>query len=128
MGEPYKNSDKFIKEWVHEAGLEKPGVTFNMKVLERIESKASFQNATPLISKKGWFVLSMLFVVSIALLYFYPSELFSFTGNKISDIVDKIENLKKVSISKTTQYAFMFLALFLVQIPFLKHYLDKQRA
>ncbi len=127
MEELYKNSEKQIKGWIQEAGLEKPDGAFELKILEKIETKPLFQKATPLISNTGWLVLSFFFVTSILLLYLYPSELVSFNGNKLSVFFDKMRGLPAIFHSPTTQYAFLFLALFLVQIPFLKHYLEKQQ-
>lgn len=127
MEEPYKNSEQLMKGWIQEAGLEKPSAAFELKILEKIEAGSIVQKATPLISKTGWFILSFIFATSIVVMYLYPSELISFEGNRISDLFGKIESLKTLSISKTTQYAFLFLALFLVQLPFLKYYLEKQR-
>lgn len=127
MEEPYKKIEHLTKKWIQEAGLKNPSAAFEMKILERIEHKPLLQKTTPLISKTGWFIVSFIFVASVALLYVYPSELLSFKGDKVSALFNKIGGLKKLSVSKTTQYAFLFLALFLVQLPFLKHYLDKQR-
>ena len=127
MEEPYKESTQQTKEWIREAGLEQPDQGFEMKIMERIEAKRSLQKATPLISVKGWCVLGLIFMMSITLLYFYPSEALSFKGNNFSGFLSKKVGLKAVTLSKTTQYAFIFLALFLVQLPFLKQYLEKQR-
>jgi len=127
MGEPYKNSEKFTKDLIQEAGLEKPSASFELKILEKIEAKPLSKKTTPLISKKGWFILCIIFLVSSVLIYMYPSETLSLKEYKISTLFSKLGRLEISSFSATTQYAFIFLALFLVQIPFLKHYLDKQR-
>lgn len=127
MEEPFKNSKNLTKEWIQEAGLEQPSTGFQMKILERIESKSLLQKTTPLLNAKGWFVCGFVFVASVVLLYVYPLEMLSFKGDKFSAFFKKMGNLKAISISTTTQYAFLFLALFYIQIPFLKHYLEKQR-
>jgi hypothetical protein len=128
MEEPYKNSEKLAKGWIQEVGLEKPSSSFEIKILQRIEAKRLLQKATPLISTKGWFVLGILFIVGSFLLYAYPSQKISFNNDLDWGIVNKFNSLGTISVSATTQYAFLFLALFLVQLPFLKHYLDKERA
>jgi hypothetical protein len=127
MEEPYKEATQQTKEWIREAGLEQPNQVFEMKIMERIEAKRSLQKAKPLISVKGWCMLGLVFMMSIILLYIYPSETLSFKRNNLSGFLSKMGRIKAVTLSETTQYAFIFLALFLVQLPFLKQYLEKQR-
>lgn len=120
MEEPYKNSEKLTKGWIQDVGLEKPSASFEMKILQRIEAKPLVQKATPLISAKGWFVLGFLFIVGSVLLYAYPSQKFSFNNDMDWGIANQFDSLGTISVSATTQYAFLFLSLFLFQIPLLK--------
>ncbi|WP_432409952.1 hypothetical protein [Rasiella sp. SM2506] len=128
MEEPYKSSEKQTKSWIQEAGLEHPGNTFKMKILERIESKLVLEKATPLISKKGWVLIAVFIVLCSVLLYVFPIEL-SVWENKVPfKNLNWNFNTASFKISARTSYIFIFCLMFLVQISILKRFFNKNNA
>lgn len=110
------------QDWVKEAGLEQPPGNFVKNVMQSINAQVVGQRVyRPLLSKRGWFLASAFFVASIALLYFFPiGELNYLNDVKIIELPAIKNPFEGVEVSKTMIYGIGFLALFLVQIPFLK--------
>ena len=127
MEEQFKELDKFTSKWVKEAGLQKPSASFVDTIMQSIEEQSKPVVFTPLISKKIWVLLGTLLVCSLIYMYWIPvtetalpniafiREKFAFQ-NPVADL----------KFSKVTAYSLGFLALFLVQIPFLKRMISRR--
>ena len=126
MEKPYNKTGATTKNWVKEAGLVKPSPTFSMDVLQKIEAVAEKQQSTPLISGVGWIFVMSVILGSVVILYIYPPKL-SILNNVAELSMQKWkESISALKISDSSFYAFVFLSLFLLQLPFLKKLLDKQ--
>lgn len=129
MENQFNREEEFIKRLLNETVIEKPSADFKAKIMMRIESKkVSVKEYTPLISETVWWLLTIVLAIAIGGFYFQFSEIdadfsgnFNFSGAGIPEI-----NFPVIEFSRTTQYAVAFLALFFLQIPFLKRFLDRQ--
>ena len=120
MEEQFKKEDRIIMELISEAGLEKPSMNFDNAVMEKIlnlETKSVVYR--PLISPKAWIFIG-LFVAAI-IIYF----VFFTAGNESGILSSRLPevnfDLPKFDIPSTFIYATLFLGLFLLQVPILKH-------
>ncbi|GAB5400466.1 MAG: hypothetical protein Aureis2KO_20510 [Aureisphaera sp.] len=122
-----RKEEEIIKKWMGEVGVETPSPGFTDRIMQSIEKeKTVLKPYVPLISKKGWLIVALLFVLSMVLLYFFPIGGAGYL-NEISVERPKFENLfSSIELSKTAMYAIGMLALFLVQLPFLKSLINKQ--
>ena len=122
MEKSSENIEKITRDWIEEAGIEHPSPGFAHTVMSAIEAKSAKKKVyRPLISLRGWGLVAAVFVIGIALLFLFPAGEFPYLGKV--DLMDglKIKNpFAGLEVSKTMVYAVGFLALFLVQIPFLK--------
>ena len=120
--------DRSTRKLLQEAGLEKPSIGFKNRVMDVIVAQTEMQSVyRPLISKKSWFMVAVVSIICVAVFYYIPME--SGTALESLGISQKMDidySLPNLEISKTTMYAIGFMALFLIQIPFLKRYLEKQ--
>jgi hypothetical protein len=126
MEEQFKDFDKKTQKLIKEAGTYKPSANFLSNVMSTIENKATRQVYKPLISRTSWFVIGGLLVVWMLVAYLYPSSYSSVF--KEFNLTEKlaIENpFAVVEFSKILMYGLGFLGLFLVQVPFLKRYMEK---
>lgn len=126
MEKPFKNEEEITKKWVEEAGLARPKASFSNDVLQRIQSKPTIVRAKPLVPSTGWIGIAAFFVFGMALLYFYPIERGIFSIPFDTTTLKFPKGLGDFKISNTALYAFAFLSLFLLQIPFLKKFMEKQ--
>ncbi len=129
MEEQYKNIDRLTKKIVEDAGMHSPSVNFLDNVMSAVEAKSVQKTYEPLISKKAWMVIAALFIGWLGILYFYPATQLNFIKELNLSQRFSIKNpLAGLQISKSLAYAIGFMALFLIQIPFLKHFLNKRYA
>ncbi|MAM27921.1 MAG: hypothetical protein CMC13_02770 [Flavobacteriaceae bacterium] len=128
MEKPYKKDEQTFRELMQMGGTEKPSKNFASKVMLAIQAEKEPVKATPLVSLKGWIVLVFIFVASSALLYYFPIENALFSKNMTQSFSNFNEMMSSLKMSKGMWYACLFLSLFLVQLPFLKRFLDKQRS
>ena len=127
MEEPFNKQDKILRDLLQESSLEKPSLDFSKAVMEKIQAKSPVTAYKPLISKRSWGWIALVFLIASVGLYFYPESNWidldrGFVVEKLSGTTTFFPN---VEISKTTLYAVVFLALFFIQIPFLKRFLEK---
>ena len=124
--------DNLARKTVKSSGIKSPSVDFTANVMKNIEGVTIGETVKykPLITKYGWFaIIAILTGVSIYVM-------FNNTGNStLIDAVDysvisnnKITNvLSGITFSKTLMYAIGFFGLvFFVQIPLMKHYMNKR--
>ncbi len=129
MEKQSNNIDKITKNIIKDAGLHLPSSSFLTNVMEAIETQSISQPVVykPLISKAIWILLFTLTIVALVLLFIFPvfSETSLFSQLTIPEEFNFEFNLPEMNLSKTTIYGIGFLALFLIQIPFLKRQLEK---
>lgn len=126
MEEQFRNIDKKTQELIKEAGTYKPSADFLSNVISVVELKAKKETYQPLISKTAWFIICALLLAWMIVFYMYPSSYSSVF--KSFDLTSKLSFDNPFSgyeISNTLIYGLGFLGLFLVQIPFLKRYMEK---
>ena len=120
--------DAFAKKYVKEIKTESPSIDFTASLMSKIVVKhqKSVFITKALISKKGWFIISLLVLALIAIpfeaseksLIPFPELDFSFL-NKIQ--------IPNITVSNTVLYAiFFFGLLFMAQVVFLKNYFNKR--
>jgi len=126
MEKQSKNIEQITKRIIKEGGLHQPSPNFLSNVMEAIETQSISQSIVykPLISKTMWTILFAITVLMLVLLFVFPvTPLFSqFT---IPEGFNFKFNFPEIHLSKTTIYGVGFLALFFLQIPFLKRQLEK---
>ncbi|MEM9076724.1 MAG: hypothetical protein AAGC43_06785 [Bacteroidota bacterium] len=121
-----KEQEKALKTAFDQIGLEKPSHSFLSHVMEVVEAKE--KNVTPLISKKGWFLIVLVFATCLSLLIFYPKEGSAYFDMVFSYRTDFFQNLfQGFKISKTMVMGISLLGLFLLQLPFLIKMTGRER-
>ena len=127
MEEQSNELDKFTSKWVQEAGVQKPSSSFLDAVMESVIAQAKPVVYAPLISKKVWIILSIIAVCCLLYMYWVPMAESSLVN--IALVREKLafdNPLADFKFSKVSAYALGFLALFLVQIPFLKRMISQR--
>lgn len=120
--EKLSNEDLFTGKLIKDAGLEKPSVAFSVNVLNAIAAKKVVKEYKPLISVNVWIVLVGVLVCSVIGLYLLT------TANTLIWEFGYLKDLSfpRIELSTTMTYAIGFVALFFLQIPFLKGLLERQ--
>ena len=127
MEEQFNELDKFTSKWVQEAGVQKPSASFVDTIMKSIEAKSKPVVFAPLISKKIWILLGICAVCCLLYMYWVPvSESGLADINIIREKLAFQNPIADFKFSKVTAYALGFLALFLVQIPFLKRMISQR--
>ena len=120
MEKQFNREDALMKRLLNEAGAEKPSANFKSRIMMKVEArKVEITPYEPLISKSGWirYCCILQFYRVAGLSYLYADLSFSTTLNfQFPHLVD----IPKLDLSRTMQIAFAFLALFFLEIPFLK--------
>jgi hypothetical protein len=126
MDKPSKKEENFTKKIIKEAGLSAPSIDFTNQVMAIVTARKVVQKAyQPLISKRAWGIVTIAISLVLLLILTIPFENESyFSALKLQERLQF--SLPQWELSKTLTYAIGFMALFLLQIPFLKHYLGKQ--
>ncbi len=132
-----ENADKYLddlaKKVMEEIPLESPSFNFKASVMSQVTelSNNSITTYKPLISKKGWLVISILFLALImyTLLgiqeeptsWFDTLDLSVLSNNKLTSL------LSGFSIPKTLIYAIVLFGLmFSIQVPILKNHFNQR--
>ncbi|GHC55114.1 hypothetical protein [Ulvibacter litoralis] len=128
MEEQFKNIDDIAKKLVQEAGLHQPSAHFMESVMKSVTPKTAIQPYKPLLSKRAWVFIVLGFVSMMFALYIVPATDFSLLKEfSVAEYVSFKNPFSEVKMNKTTVYGIVFLSLFMLQIPFLKHFLEKNR-
>jgi hypothetical protein len=130
----HKEIDVFIKKMVKEAGLESPSQDFTNKVFHQIQGISVQSPVTlyqPLISKKTWGILGILFLGIIGYLQYGSTVKNTLWLSGINtDFLSKFDILavlSNISLSETMSYSLVGLAFCLyIQLFFIKRYLDRR--
>lgn len=133
-----KHIEKLVDKMMKETSLETPSLDFTDKVMNQVLALSSSKATVykPLISKKGWVLISLGFIAITSYIIFgFKTEPSDFMGsidfsllsnNKITHTLSSLK-VPSLSIPKTYGYALMLLGLMIcIQIPFLKHYLSQR--
>lgn len=128
-----KYLDGFAKKTIKSTSLESPSFGFTSEVMSQVVALNSDKTTVykPLISKKAWSLIALIFVTLCVYLildtnaesssWFSSLNLNMLFNNKISN------SLSGFTISNTLFYAIaLFGFMFCIQIPFLKNHLDKR--
>ena len=125
MDKPSKKEEQFTRDLLKSAGLSTPSEGFSNRLMQTIVSRQVAKNVyQPLLSKKAWGVLVILLMIVVIAIFVLPLNQESLL-DKLGMTSNFNFSFPEFKLSKTFTYAIGFLALFLVQIPFLKHYFGK---
>jgi hypothetical protein len=90
-------TDIFVKQAVKLASLEKPGNDFVPSLMDKINElntqKSTVIVASPIISKKGWFVVGVIIVSIFGLLFSTSSNILTFPTLNLPDINISFDNI-----------------------------------
>ncbi|MEZ4778601.1 MAG: hypothetical protein R2786_04390 [Flavobacteriaceae bacterium] len=126
MEELFNKQDAVLKKLIKETPLETPSMDFSKKVMLHIEKQKVGKTYRPLISKTALLCIVVLFILSLVWLYFNPSSsMYSEEALSFSEKLNFRNPFEQITLSKTTIYAIGFMALFLIQIPFLKRIIER---
>ena len=121
-----EEQEKFLKTTFDELGLEKPSPDFVSNIMKVVEEKSSI--SAPLVSKKGWLMIVLVFLTSLSMFLFYPKEGSIFFDMVFSYRTDFFQDLfQGFQIPKTMVMGISLLGLFLVQLPFLIKMMNRER-
>jgi len=125
--------DKLAKKVMQTPSLEKPSLDFTANIMAKVDVMAtnSITVYKPLISKRSWLLILILVIGSLSysifgsgletLGWFDNIDYSMISNNKVTQAISS------VTFSKTLIYAVGFCGLlFFIQIPIMKHYLDKR--
>ena len=128
MEKSNKEIEKSIYKLVKDAEVEQPSPNFLSNVMDAVSKQTVEQiEYQPLITKKVWFALAASIVIGIVLLNIFPSDSAGYLSQySFIDTLSFNINLPEFKASKTMIYGIGFLGLFLLQIPFIKHYHNKR--
>lgn len=130
MEKQFNREEELIKKLLNDSGTEQPSADFKNKIMMQIEAKkASVKTYKPLIPGFVWYAVGAVLVMAIGGLYMQYSDISIDLSSNLE--FPKFEfpkmNLPNIHFSRTMQYAIGFVALFFLQIPFLKKIMDNQR-
>ncbi|WP_178987802.1 hypothetical protein [Winogradskyella schleiferi] len=126
-----KKIEELIGKLMSAESLEQPSLDFTNNVMSKVEAISSSTTTVykPLIPKSVWFLILGSFVALIGYIYLNKptSDNGWFDRFDLSHItVNPLENLS-IDFSTTLMYAVVLLAIMVsIQVPLLKHYLDKR--
>jgi hypothetical protein len=124
MEKPFKDLDKKTAQLFKDAGLEKVSPHFKNKVMDAITVRPAPQKIyQPLITKQMWLLIAAGVAIIFLAVYLVPTESNTFKNPGLLINLDLDIEMPKFHISRIFTYAIGFLALFLIEIPFLKRYL-----
>ena len=125
MEKQFNREDRLMKKLLNEAGTEKPSGDFKKKIMMRVEARnATITPYEPLISKSAWITIGIAAVLSIAGLSYLYADIS--LANHIDFEFLRSLKIPKLDLSRNMQIAIAFVALFFLQIPFLKRLMDRE--
>lgn len=129
MEQTDKNKDLLARQLLKDAGLQKPSSNFSYTVLQAIsKEEVTVAPYKPLISKSILWLFFLTIIVSCVLVFFLfePSSTSIFDGLTLEGYKLPKYDLPVFSFSNILLYAIGFMSLFILQVPFLKHYFIKK--
>ncbi len=128
-----KNLDELAKKVISRSRLDTPSVNFTNRIMSQIDALNSTNAIAyqPLISKRVWAILAILFTCIMSYIIYYNSGSSSIWFDSLDfNIVnlDKFTSLLSgISISQTLSYTIGIFALMIcVQVTYLKHHFNKR--
>lgn len=124
--------DSLAKKAMKSSSLETPSVDFTANLMKQIEHVSIGETITykPLISKNVWIgIIASLIGLSIYMMFgnIESSTLFDTIDFSLISNNGIAEAVSKIKISKILTYAIGFFGLvFFIQIPLMKHYMNKR--
>lgn len=124
MEKQSNREEELLRKLLNEAGNEKPSADFKSNIMTAVrQAAAPIPEYKPLIPQAVWIGIIGVVITSIAALYYINSD---FSIDPAANFRFPKYTLPELHFSKTMQYAIAFVALFFLQIPFLKKFLDRQ--
>lgn len=124
MEKQFNREEELMKKLLNEAGTESPSADFKNRLMMAIENRKAVITYKPLIPKFVWYIVAASLVLAVVTLYMMYADV-SLSWSFDFRIPQFIE-LPSIRLSETMQYAIAFVALFFLQIPFLKRMVDRQ--
>ncbi len=125
MEKQFDHLEEFTSKIMKESELEQPSATFMKDVMKRVEKQTSTVKYRPLITTRGWFVVTLAIAACMAIFTFIPEAEAGYVNGPLQNLRDTQIALPELQFSKIMVYGIAFLALFLLQIPFLKRYMNQ---
>ncbi|MEE2771096.1 MAG: hypothetical protein VX712_02680 [Bacteroidota bacterium] len=127
MEKRFNREEELLGRLLKESGRQKPSAGFKMAILEQLQEKPVVKPYQSLIPKTAWIWIGLAFVFwGFGVYLLYADE-----PMKVAYDLKLPEwniTLPKLHFSQVMLYGIAFLSLFLLEIPFLKRWLVKQRS
>ena len=125
MEERFNREEELMKRLLQEAGTDTPSIDFKRKLMLKVEARnTEISPYKPLISKNGWIGIASMFALAMAGLFFMHADI-TFIS-QLNFEFPHLFDLPQINLSRTMQYAIAFVALFFLQVPLLKRFLDRE--
>lgn len=125
MKEQCNSEDEIFKKLIKEGGIEKPSPNFRNEIMNKLEGrKTKIPEFKPLIPAYVWPIIIGAFLLSGLGLFLVNTE-FEIKWSIDLSLMESI-GAPKINLSRTMQYAIALVALFFLEIPFLKRFLDRE--
>lgn len=122
--EKRSREELLMQKLVKDAGLEKPSAEFAANIMKAIAVKKVVREYEPLISKNAWITIFSI----VGILFFGLFQINSgyslfpeFSFPQFSSL-----SIPQIELSRTMMWAIAFVALFLLEVPFLKRLIERQ--
>lgn len=128
MEKQFNKEDRLMKSLLNEAGTEKPSADFKSRIMMKVEARnTEIKPYKSLISKSVWWTIAAVFAITMIGVFYMNSDI-SFTGftGYLDFEFPHLFDMPKINLSRTMQYAIAFVALFFLQVPFLKRFMDRE--
>lgn len=122
--EKRSREELMMQKLMKDAGLEKPSVDFAANVMKAIAVKKVVMEYKPLISKKAWVVIFSVVGISFFGLYQMNTGYSLIPNFSFPDF--NSFSFPQIELSRTMTWAIAFVALFLLEVPFLKRLIERQ--
>lgn len=124
MEKQYDQEEKLLKKLLNEVGTEVPSENLKRNIMLNLERRSvKVRPYQPMIPQFLWYVIGGVIFSSVVALYLMYAEV-SFNWN--FRLPGLSFDLPKIDLSRTMQYAIALVALFLIEVPFLKRLVDHQ--
>jgi len=123
MDKQFNREDRLMRKLLNEA-KEEPSVDFKIQIMKMVALRnAKIRPYEPLISKSVWIGIAAVMITFITGVTYLNSDI-SIPGLNFG--IPDLVNIPEIKLSRTMLYAIAFMALFFLQIPFLKRVLDRE--